>query len=136
MLTRNQEIKIWETLKSSNFLISLIALILLVFKSQGIVDESLEAEEVYAAISRSWEVLMIYIVTPINKIAKSYMERGWSWQFLGSKNFIMMAGSTVTIVVAAAIGQENAGMLLAAFANMVNMFYHFRLPTKNTEIKA
>lgn len=123
--------KLIDSLGSKNFIVSLIAVILFVLKTNGVIDESVTADGLFEQLSGVIDVLLMYIIVPLSKIIKNITKGTFDWSFLKNSNFITMAFTVFTLILTSIFDEQTAGIITSLVMTVLNIFYQFSLPVKN-----
>jgi hypothetical protein len=127
--------KIFEVLRSQNFLISVITALL------GVVGATaVEVQEIWGLLVG---MLIPNVVTPIVKIARSWIANGVNWGFLRSMNFWTQIAVSVELVLIALFPNlpegslselirllAEFGLTAPVFTHLLNMVFHLLRPAK------
>lgn len=125
--------KLIDSLGSKNFIVSLIAVILFVLKTNGVIDESVTADGLFEQLSGVIDVLLMYIIVPLSKIIKNITKGTFDWSFLKNSNFITMAFTVFTLILTSIFDEQTAGIITSLVMTVLNIFYQFSLPVKNVK---
>lgn len=125
--------KLIDSLGSKNFIVSLIAVILFVLKTNGVIDESVTADGLFEQLSGVIDVLLMYIIVPLSKIIKNITKGTFDWSFLKNSNFITMAFTIFTLILTSIFDEQTAGIITSLVMTVLNIFYQFSLPVKNVK---
>ena len=125
--------KISEALKSKNFLVSIMSILLLALSSNSI-QVGYTAEDLYGLFNGKIgnELIVTIVLFVLNSGSKIYLsikQYGFNWGFLKSSNFIAALISTFSIVVFATFNQALAGIVIALSTQVINLVYHFSVPS-------
>lgn len=123
--------KLIDSLGSKNFIVSLIAVILFVLKTNGVIDENVTADGLFEQLSGVIDVLLMYIIVPLSKIIKNITKGTFDWSFLKNSNFITMAFTVFTLILTSIFDEQTAGIITSLVMTVLNIFYQFSLPVKN-----
>lgn len=123
--------KLIDSLGSKNFIVSLIAVILFVLKTNGVIDESVTADGLFEQLSGVIDVLLMYIIVPLSKIIKNITKGTFDWSFLKNSNFVTMAFTVFTLILTSIFDEQTAGIITSLVMTVLNIFYQFSLPVKN-----
>ena len=143
-----------SVLKSKNFLVSIITLVLLAFEANSLPINVKPEQIADVVLSQDFGAIIALVVmnflNPIMKLATKATK--WDWGFLKSPNF-WTQGLTVVLVIIAAFGIDfpnNAApalvtayyskqfsiIAMAILINVVNPIYHFIKDARPKEVAA
>ena len=126
--------KLKDVLGSKNFLVSLISIVLLGFSSNSI-DVGYTSEGLYSLFNGKAgnELITTGILFAFNsgfKIYLSIKEKGFSFAFLKSSNFVAAFISVISVVIGGVLNEPLSGIAIALATQVVNLVYHLFLPPK------
>lgn len=130
--------KLSQVLGSKNFFVSLISIILLAFSSNSI-ETGYTAEGLYSLFNGKVgnELVTTVLLFAFNsgfKIYLSVKEKGFSFAFLKSSNFVAALISVISIVIGGVMQEPLSGIVIALATQVVNLVYHLFLPPKTVAV--
>ena len=129
-MNKMKSVKITEILKSRNFQAAILALLILVFKTFGVVLPEDDALTYLEGINQFIDLFMLYILTPVlSAISKIREGAGFKW----TKNMTNQLFTIVSVVVGLFFGEELAGIILAVLSNLATIIFYSRQPA-NVEL--
>ena len=129
--------KLKDVLGSKNFLVSLISIILLGFSSNSI-EVGYTADGLYSLFQGKAgnELITTILLFAFNsgfKIYLSIKEKGFTFAFVKSSNFVAALISVISVVIGGVLNEPLSGIAIALATQVVNLIYHLFLPPKQVE---
>lgn len=127
--------KLIETLGSSNFLVTIFAIISSIFAYNQVPIEASPADIAASFTNSSTDAMITTIIllflNPLIKIIKGTIEKGFNFGFLKSSNFWVQVGSAVVLILGTQFDIELINTILITITgNTTNLIVHATQPAK------
>lgn len=122
--------KLIDVLKSSNFKVSLISIIMLCVSGLTTNSVVISEAEINNLKDTSFITITMFSLQVLSKIYISYSENGFNYDFLKSSNFISQILVILTLFLGAYFEEQTVSFIISSLTLISNMVFKISQPTK------